>query len=110
MKRLLIGSCICAISFVGCARTEQPIQPQDQKDSPLDRDVIAAVALHTESKRDLINRNSRLKQDLKMDELDVVELVMELESKFKIDITETEAAKWSTVGDVVDCVNRTKTK
>lgn len=40
-------------------------------------------------------------EDLGADSLDIVELVMELEDKFKIDIPDEDAEKISTVGDAV---------
>ena len=40
-------------------------------------------------------------EDLDADSLDFVELVMELEDKFDIEIPEDDADKWRTMGDVV---------
>jgi acyl carrier protein len=110
MKRLVVGYSICAISFLGCARTEQPGQVHDQTEMPLDPNVIAAVAQHTQQKPEGISRKSRLKQDLHMDELDVVGLVMELEQRFKIDIPAKAVDRWNTVGDVADFVTMASPK
>lgn len=41
------------------------------------------------------------KEDLGADSLDVVELVMELEDEFDLEISDEDAEKISTVGDVV---------
>lgn len=41
------------------------------------------------------------KDDLGADSLDVVELVMELEDEFDLEISDEDAEKISTVGDVV---------
>jgi len=43
--------------------------------------------------------------DLDADSLDVVELVMELEDEFEMEIADEEAEKISTVGDAVDYIN-----
>lgn len=45
------------------------------------------------------------KEDLGADSLDVVELVMELEDEFDMEISDEDAEKISTVGDVVDYIN-----
>lgn len=42
-----------------------------------------------------------IKDDLKADSLDVVELMMDLEENFGITISDEEAMKMSTVGDIV---------
>ena len=44
---------------------------------------------------------SSFKDDLGADSLDVVELVMELEDEFDLEISDEDAEKISTVGDVV---------
>lgn len=43
-----------------------------------------------------------LGDDLGMDELDVVEIVMELENKYGIEISDDDAEKWRAFKDVVD--------
>ncbi|WP_096199329.1 acyl carrier protein [Bacillus sp. FJAT-45350] len=44
------------------------------------------------------------KDDLGADSLDVVELVMELEDEFDLEISDEEAEKISTVADVVEYI------
>lgn len=44
-------------------------------------------------------------EDLQADSLDVVELVMELEDEFDMEIADEEAEKIVTVGDAVDYIN-----
>ncbi len=43
--------------------------------------------------------------DLGADSLDVVELVMELEDEFDMEISDEDAEKIATVGDVVEYIN-----
>ncbi|GEN30396.1 acyl carrier protein [Cerasibacillus quisquiliarum] len=43
--------------------------------------------------------------DLEADSLDVVELVMELEDEFDMEIADDEAEKIQTVGDAVNYIN-----
>ena len=47
---------------------------------------------------------SSFKDDLGADSLDVVELVMELEDEFDMEISDEDAEKINTVGDVVNYI------
>ena len=51
-----------------------------------------------------IGEESRFKEDLDADSLDLYELVMELEDTYRISVSEEQAAKIATVGDAVDFV------
>jgi acyl carrier protein len=51
-----------------------------------------------------IQDDSRFKEDLEADSLDLVELVMELEDGYGIRIAEDEAERIKTVGQAVDFV------
>jgi acyl carrier protein len=51
-----------------------------------------------------IREDSRFKEDLEADSLDLVELVMELEDGYGIRIGESEAERIKTVGQAVDFV------
>ena len=48
--------------------------------------------------------NLDLRKDLKADDLDLVELVMEIEDTFGLTISDASAESWRTVGQVVDYV------
>ena len=52
----------------------------------------------------IIEEDSRFKDDLEADSLDLVELVMELEDGYGIRIAEDEAERIKTVGQAVDFV------
>ena len=45
--------------------------------------------------------DTKIKEDLNADSLDVVELMMDLEENFGITITDEEATQMSTIGDIV---------
>jgi acyl carrier protein len=51
-----------------------------------------------------IKPETRFREDLDADSLDLYELVMELEDRYEIRVSEEEAAEIATVGDAVDFV------
>jgi acyl carrier protein len=51
-----------------------------------------------------IQPETRFREDLDADSLDLYELVMELEDRYDIRVTEEEAAEIESVGDAVDFV------
>ncbi len=57
-----------------------------------------------ESEKTVILESSFV-NDLGTDSLDIVELVMELEDEFDVNIPDEEAEKMQTVGDVVKYIN-----
>jgi acyl carrier protein len=48
-----------------------------------------------------ISEGTRFKEDLDADSLDLYELVMELEDRYGVSVSEQQAAKIKTVGDAV---------
>ena len=53
----------------------------------------------------LVTMEASFTDDLEADSLDVVELVMELEDEFDMEIADEEAEKIVTVGDAVEYIN-----
>jgi acyl carrier protein len=53
---------------------------------------------------DQVKPETRFREDLDADSLDLYELLMELEDRYEIRISEEEAARIETVGDAVDFV------
>jgi acyl carrier protein len=51
-----------------------------------------------------IEEGTRFKQDLEADSLDLYELVMELEDRYGISVSEEQAARIESVGDAVSFV------
>ncbi len=75
----------------------------------MDREEVTKIVrdhLATELEVDpaKIADGTRFKEDLDADSLDLYELVMELEDRYAIRVSEEEAAKIRTVGDAVDFV------
>lgn len=55
-----------------------------------------------------VTLEASFKEDLGADSLDVVELVMELEDEFDMEISDDDAEKISSVGDAVNYINSQK--
>ena len=55
-----------------------------------------------------IKEDTRLKEDLNVDSLDVVELVMRLEETFDIAVSDEAATKLATVKDIVSYIESQK--
>ncbi|MEA4938205.1 MAG: acyl carrier protein [Christensenella sp.] len=53
-----------------------------------------------------IKMDSRLIDDLKADSLDIVELIMDLEQEFNIEIPDEELPKVQTVADIVGYLDK----
>ena len=62
------------------------------------------LSTELEVSRDRIAPETRFREDLDADSLDLYELVMELEDRYGIRVSEEEAAEITTVGDAVDFV------
>jgi acyl carrier protein len=75
----------------------------------MDRDeVTTLVRDHLVAELDVpadkITEGTRFREDLDADSLDLYELVMELEDRYEIRMSEEEAAEIKTVGQAVDFV------
>jgi len=55
-----------------------------------------------------VTREARFREDLEADSLDIVELIMAFEDKFGSEISDEDAQKISTVGDVVKFLEQMK--
>lgn len=53
-----------------------------------------------------IELSTRFKEDLEIDSLDAIYIVMALEKEFDIEISDEDAEKFLTVGDVIEYLNR----
>jgi acyl carrier protein len=62
------------------------------------------LAEELEVDRSRIDEGTRFKEDLDADSLDLYELVMELEDRYGVAVSEEQAARIATVGDAVDFV------
>ena len=72
------------------------------------KEVLELVRTHLSTELDVdpakIDEGTRFLEDLDADSLDLYELVMELEDRYGIRVSEEEAADIETVGNAVDFV------
>ncbi|MEQ6218830.1 acyl carrier protein [Levilactobacillus brevis] len=67
--------------------------------------IADIIADRFEVDRDAINAQLNFKQDLDADSIDFVEFVLELEDTFSAEISDEDAEKLNTIGEVVDYIN-----
>jgi acyl carrier protein len=71
----------------------------------VEQEVIAIVAEQLGIDKNEVTLSKSFIEDLNADSLDLTELIMTLEEKFDVEITEDKAEKLKTVKDVVDYIN-----
>ncbi|EAJ2281654.1 acyl carrier protein [Campylobacter upsaliensis] len=71
-------------------------------------DVKAVVMEQLSIEADAVKMESKIVEDLGADSLDVVELVMALEEKFGVQISDSDAEKLIKIGDVVNYLENLK--
>ena len=68
--------------------------------------VIEIVCEHLAVQKDQVSRGTKFIEDIGADSLDIVELVMELEEEFDIQIPDDQAEKIKTVGEAIDFIEK----
>jgi len=71
--------------------------------------VVGIVSEQLGVDKDTVTRDTSFVNDLGADSLDTVELVMELEEEFEIDIPDDAAEKIQTVGQAIEFIEQTHT-
>lgn len=64
------------------------------------KQIAEIIAQEFSVKADTITAATKLREDLNIDSLDAVELIMSLEEKFAIAISDSDATQLKTVGDI----------
>ena len=70
----------------------------------VEQKVIDIVCEHLAVGKEKVTRSTSFVEDIGADSLDIVELVMELEEEFDIQIPDDQAEKIKTVGEAVDYI------
>ena len=71
--------------------------------------VVGIVAEQLGVEKEKITQETSFVNDLGADSLDTVELVMELEEEFEVDIPDDAAEKIQTVGQAIDFIEQAQT-
>jgi len=74
--------------------------------STIEERVMQIVCDNLGVSREQVTRKTSFQDDIGADSLDVVELVMELETEFEITIPDEEAERIRTVGEAIEYVER----
>jgi acyl carrier protein len=72
----------------------------------IEKKVIAIVSEQMSVEVAEVRRETSFVNDLNADSLDTVELVMELEDEFDLNIPDDEAEKLQTVGQAIDFIDK----
>ena len=70
----------------------------------VEQKVIEIVCEHLAVNKEQVTRSTNFIEDIGADSLDIVELIMELEEEFDIQIPDDQAEKIKTVGEAVDVI------
>ena len=85
-----------------------PTARRDRNRPVTREEVLTLVRSHLAEELEVdaakIEEGTRFKQDLDADSLDLYELVMELEDRYGISVSEEQAARIESVGDAVEFV------
>ena len=116
---LPLVSCVLFAAAMPCALVRadevKPAKPGKPEVKPAKKSVeervreIVVEQLVSEDlgvKKEAVTLKARLREDLKADSLDMVEMVLAWEEAFEISIPDEVAAKFVTVGDVVTYLNK----
>lgn len=74
--------------------------------SQTEQEVIEIVAEQLGVDKSEISREKSFVEDLNADSLDLTELIMTFEERFSCEISEEEAEKLKTIGDVIDYISQ----
>ena len=66
--------------------------------------TIEVIAKWLEVPKDEVTRDASIFEDLGADSLDAVQIVLELEKEFGLEISDEEADQITTVGDAIDYI------
>jgi acyl carrier protein len=87
-------------------RRAPPGRWEDRTVPSVEERVIEIVCENLGVNKEQVNRNTSFIEDVGADSLDIVELIMELEEEFEINIPDEQAEKIKTVGEAIDYIEK----
>ena len=109
-KRSECFSNVQAGTAMECIPPKRVVSRRSPKVASVEERVIDIVAEQLGVSKDQITRETSFVNDLGADSLDTVELVMELEEEFDINIPDDAAEKIQTVGQAIDHIEKAVAK
>jgi acyl carrier protein len=85
-------------------------QPREDFSVNVEQRVIEIVCESLGVNKEQVNRSTKFIDDIGADSLDIVELIMELEEEFEINIPDDQAEKIKTVGEAIEYIERERNK
>jgi acyl carrier protein len=86
---------------------DNPRPPQwEERSVAVEERVIEIVCENLAVNKEQVTRSTNFIEDIGADSLDIVELIMELEEEFDIQIPDDQAEKIKTVGEAIDYIER----
>ena len=79
---------------------------EDRTVPSVEERVIEIVCENLGVNKEQVNRNTSFIEDVGADSLDIVELIMELEEEFEINIPDEQAEKIKNVGEAIDYIEK----
>lgn len=71
-------------------------------------EIREAISAQLNVPMENITMNTRFVEDLKADSLDLVELVMDLEERYGVEIPDEQLAEVKTVGQIIEIIENNK--
>src|SRR4051812_39505670 len=90
----------------GPRRRAPPGRWEDRTVPSVEERVIEIVCENLGVNKEQVNRKTSFIEDVGADSLDIVELIMELEEEFEINIPDEQAEKIKTVGEAIDYIEK----
>jgi acyl carrier protein len=87
-------------------RLAPPGRWEDRTVPSVEERVTEIVCENLGVNKEQVNRNTSFIEDVGADSLDIVELIMELEEEFEINIPDEQAEKIKTVGEAIDYIEK----
>ena len=72
----------------------------------LEEEIIELISKDFSIEKNKLKRDASLINDLQMDSLDLTELTMKIEEKYKINSSNEDLEKLRTVGDIIDYASK----